>query len=153
MQTLEDILQSRYAKYGKTDPTLAENQNTTKQIEKKQQEKRWEQAKQKLVQKSPKDWFELILDEWLESGMQGTKTPSELIHYHFLRENGDIYEIDKLTPFEGKYRLTVYVNKKQMQKSYALLHEPELNKLYRYPDWDSYLTQMKDEKETKIKGL
>lgn len=147
MKTLEQILDERTAKYGKTDPTLSPELNTIKRVAERKAEQDWLNAKKKLLSKTPLGWFEVVLDEYLQSGKKGTKNLSELKHWGFLREKEDIYEIDKMSPFEAQYNLTVQINKKQSAKSCLILYNRELGQMYRFPDWDSLRASAAQEKK------
>lgn len=149
MLTLQDLIDEKIAKYGKTVPSqLNPNLNTIERVEMVQRERDWDKAKRKLISKKPIMWFDEILNEWLKSGKQGTHNLSELKHWYFLKDFDDHYEISKMYPLDGKYLLTVFMYKGDKEpKSYLRLEDRELGKAYAFPDWDSIRARAEEEKK------
>lgn len=134
MQSVEAILNKYYQKAGKTDPSLEEKEKSQDQ---KEYETKWAKAKQEVIKKTPLEWFDITIAEWLASGKEGTKTVSDLKYYKFLQQKEGVWKIDKLGKIQGEFVLTVQIDEGNPPKSCVMLTSYRLNKIFRYPDWDS----------------
>ena len=152
MKTLQDLVDETKKKYGTTVPSqLNPNLNTIERVEMRQRERDWDKAKREIFSKKPIMWFEAVLDEWLNSGKQGTHNWSELKYWYFLKEFEDHYEISKMYPLHGKFLLTVFMYKgDQEAKSYVVLEDRVLNKAWSFPDWDSIRARAEDARNIKM---
>lgn len=144
MKTLDGILAEKYAKYGMTVPGLEGKPATTSQITRK-----WESAQAIIVKSNPMDWFDTVLDEWLTAGLEAIRTVSDLRHFGFLIEKDGITTLDRLRKIYGIFPFTVEIDNVNANRSCVKMFSPQLNLLYRYPDWDSIRELVKTDQKRK----
>lgn len=142
MPSIQDLLKQAEKRWGVTVPTPEERKKQAAR-----REKLWLEAKADVVTKNPKQWFEQVLEDNINAGLQQIKTVSDLKYYHFLIENEDEFVLDRIPLFHEKFSMTVKINKINEARSCVLLYNRFSGEIYRYPDWDSYKQLIEEEKK------
>lgn len=140
MPNLQEILQKAKDLHGVTDPKLGIRIDAPDEIE-----KLWIKAKTEVTKKTPLEWFDFVLNENLKAS-ESIKTVSDLKYYGFLKELGNITELERIKKTCGLFSMTIKINK-DTPKSGVLLYNPKTSRMYRYPDWDSYIGLVNNSKK------
>jgi len=142
MSSISEILASKYAQYGTRISVLAETIPSKQAIERK-----WESAIDVIVKRNPVEWFEVVIDEWLGAGLSEIKTVTDLKHWGYFKDANGKMIVDRFHKVYGLFGLNVEIDNIQPNRSCVKLYSPQLNRVYRCPDWDSLVNLVNSEKK------